>query len=82
MPCRRLLLALVAVLGFASSAAAAPPATAAPVDYVRDVQPILTQHCVKCHGPAKEESGLRLDTAAALRTGGYSGAAMRGWSST
>ena len=76
MPCRRLLLALVAVLGLASSAAAAPPATTASVDYVRDVQPILTQHCVKCHGPAKEESGLRLDTAAALRTGGYSGATI------
>ena len=76
MPRRRLLLALVAVLGFAPSAEAAPPANSAPVDYVRDVQPILTQHCVKCHGPAKEESGLRLDHAAALRTGGYSGAAV------
>ena len=33
------------------------------VDYNRDVRPILSNHCFKCHGPdaAERKSGLRLD---------------------
>ncbi|MCS7047541.1 MAG: DUF1549 domain-containing protein, partial [Gemmataceae bacterium] len=31
------------------------------VDFARDVRPILSNHCFKCHGPAKQEAGLRLD---------------------
>src|SRR5689334_12839516 len=43
--------------------AVAPAATAAPVDYTRDVRPILSQHCFKCHGPDDNarKAGLRLD---------------------
>src|SRR5256886_15206117 len=43
--------------------AVAPAATAAPVDYSRDVRPILSQHCFKCHGPDDKarKGGLRLD---------------------
>src|SRR5260370_28206628 len=41
-----------------------------PVDYLRDVKPILTARCVACHGPLKQRSGLRLDTAALIRKGG------------
>ncbi len=52
----------------------APPAV--PVDYVRDVKPILAQNCVKCHGPDKRRNGLRLDTAAGARKGGESGPAV------
>ncbi|MEO5960521.1 MAG: DUF1549 domain-containing protein, partial [Opitutaceae bacterium] len=52
--------------------AAALPAVAA-VDYLRDVKPILTEHCVRCHGAEKEEGSLRLDTAEALKLGGDSG---------
>lgn len=33
----------------------------AKVDFVRDVQPILREHCVECHGPAQQMRGLRLD---------------------
>lgn len=50
---------------------------AAEVDYLRDVKPILTQHCVRCHGENKIEAGLRADTAAALREGGDNGSALR-----
>ena len=49
---------------------------AAPVDYVRDVKPILAQHCYRCHGSSQQKSGLRADTAASLRTGGDSGPAF------
>jgi Protein of unknown function (DUF1553)/Protein of unknown function (DUF1549)/Planctomycete cytochrome C len=39
------------------------PASAAPLDYARDVRPILSQHCFKCHGPDDKarKAGLRLD---------------------
>ena len=35
-----------------------------PIDFVRDVQPILSKSCYSCHGPddAHREAGLRLDT--------------------
>src|SRR5438067_11561677 len=46
---------------------------AAPVDYLRDVKPILTKHCFGCHGPDKQRSGPRLDTARAIFQGGNSG---------
>jgi ankyrin repeat protein len=35
--------------------------TPAKVDFARDVQPIFRQNCIGCHGPAKQNNGLRLD---------------------
>lgn len=32
------------------------------VDFVRDVKPILEGTCIHCHGPDKDEGGVRLDT--------------------
>jgi mono/diheme cytochrome c family protein len=49
-----------------------------PVDYLRDVKPLLTAHCVKCHGPDQQKSGLRVDTAAGVRAGGNSGPSIDG----
>ena len=46
------------------------------VDYRNDVRPILAEHCYECHGPDAQKSGLRLDTVAAAREGGYNGAAV------
>lgn len=37
------------------------------------VQPILDAKCVICHGPGKQNGGLRLDTFAAIQKGGVSG---------
>src|ERR1700687_1061760 len=31
------------------------------VDFGRDIQPILRDHCVECHGPSQQMRGLRLD---------------------
>lgn len=33
------------------------------LDFARDVQPILAQHCFTCHGPDRQEGGFRLDKA-------------------
>ena len=49
---------------------------AAPVDYVKDVKPVLAQHCYRCHGASQQKSGMRADTAAFLRTGGDSGPSL------
>ncbi len=49
---------------------------AEPVDYLRDVKPILTAHCTSCHGADKQRSGLRLDTAAFALKGGNRGPAV------
>ena len=45
----------------AGSLVAAAPAEAQEVDFQRDIRPILSNKCFKCHGPALQESGLRLD---------------------
>ena len=41
--------------------AAGPPRPAPGVDFARDVRPLLAERCVRCHGPKKQEGGLRLD---------------------
>lgn len=48
----------------------------APIDYQRDIKPILTAKCIACHGALKQESSLRLDTAALAIQGGDSGPAL------
>ena len=72
----RLLCAFFGVLSWATAASAAktneklPPAASRKVDFIADVQPILSRHCYRCHGPDKEESNLRWDSkASVLRAG-------------
>jgi hypothetical protein len=42
----------------------------APVDFVRDVRPVLEKHCYECHGEKKQKSGLRLDVKSVALNGG------------
>ena len=46
------------------------PLLAAPVDFVREVRPILEKHCLECHGDKKQKSGLRLDIKSEAFKGG------------
>src|SRR4051794_15866831 len=69
----RIMIGVGAMFGWCIHAAAGE---ASPVDYTRDVKPLLARHCAACHGAKKHESGLRLDTAAAAIGGGDSGAAI------
>ncbi|MCH2182703.1 MAG: PSD1 and planctomycete cytochrome C domain-containing protein [Mariniblastus sp.] len=40
------------------------------VDFERDIQPILEEHCWHCHGADEQESGLRLDLRQSMLAGG------------
>jgi mono/diheme cytochrome c family protein len=52
-------------------AALTPAPASAQVDFQRDVQPIFREHCVSCHGPDRQMSGLRLDRRADAMRGGF-----------
>lgn len=41
--------------------------------FEKQVRPLLVQNCHECHGPKKQEAGLRLDTQAGLLKGADSG---------
>ncbi len=46
------------------------------VDFARDIKPIFTANCTRCHGAEKQEAGLRLDQRKAALRGGDSGVAL------
>ncbi|HEY4258585.1 MAG TPA: c-type cytochrome domain-containing protein, partial [Schlesneria sp.] len=45
-------------------------------DYTTQVKPLLAKHCLQCHGPEKQQSGLRIDSGRAIVDGGDSGPAL------
>ena len=57
MPVRHVLAATALLLGavFSSSPAAEP------VDFVKQIKPILEKSCLKCHSEEETNGGLRLD---------------------
>ncbi len=80
----RLLVATVVMvcavlLGFGRVTVADGPAkgfTPEQLDFFeRQVRPLLAANCLTCHGPQKQEGGLRLDTREAVLKGGDSGPA-------
>jgi hypothetical protein len=50
-----------------------PPAAKRPVDFVKDIQPILAENCYVCHGPKQHESELRWDNKQIAMHGGEHG---------
>jgi len=50
-----------------------PPAAGRSVDFEKDIQPLLSSRCYSCHGPKKEEAGLRWDAREAAFKGGEHG---------
>lgn len=57
----------------ATGAAAAADATNA--QYAKDIQPLLTKHCVECHGADEPKGKLRLDQATPV----FDAAGLRSW---
>ncbi len=45
----------------------------ADLSFTQNVLPVLREHCLDCHGPDEQESGLRLDSRRSLIRGGDSG---------
>jgi hypothetical protein len=43
------------------------------IDFIKDIQPILQESCIKCHGPEKHKGDLQLDSKAAAFKGGKDG---------
>jgi mono/diheme cytochrome c family protein len=76
---RKLFAALSATTVLQLAGAASTPA-AADGDpnalFENRVRPVLTAHCVKCHGADKQESGLRLDSKGPASKGGDRGPAI------
>jgi hypothetical protein len=56
--------------------AAARPDPSAIEFFEAKVRPVLVAHCIECHGPDKQKSGLRLDSRAAALKGGETGPAV------
>ena len=44
--------------------------------FEKQVRPVLAERCYKCHGPEKQEGGMRVDSRAALVAGGDTGPAI------
>jgi hypothetical protein len=45
-------------------------------DFRRDIEPLLAKNCYRCHGPKKQEGGLRLDVRRRAFLGGDTGPAL------
>ncbi|MBC7820271.1 MAG: PSD1 domain-containing protein [Planctomycetaceae bacterium] len=61
---------IVVIASLSLAADKLPPPADRKIDFAKDVRPLLEKHCWKCHGAEKQESGLRLDSRAALLKGG------------
>lgn len=70
MPHTRYLTLAVLLLGLTSANAQSP------VDYLKQIKPILKERCFACHGVLKQKGGLRLDSLAFLNKGGNDGPAV------
>jgi hypothetical protein len=73
---RRVVLAL-AVLGAATAGSASVPGQPAGLpQFEKDILPVLTARCLKCHGEVRPKAGLDLRTRAGMLKGGESGPAL------
>ena len=57
----------------AASTTAPAQDVAADEFFEREIRPLLAERCQKCHGAAKQQGGLRLDSAAAISKGSENG---------
>ena len=74
--CLTLAIGLTLFAGRSFGEPPAQPAKLSPQNvefFEQKVRPLLADHCYSCHGPKKQNAGLRLDTAAGLRQGADDG---------
>jgi mono/diheme cytochrome c family protein len=53
-----------------------PPVAERKIGFVKDVQPIFSDHCHQCHGEKRQEAAFRLDDKATVLAGGELGVAL------
>lgn len=46
------------------------------IDFEKQIRPLFQQHCINCHGPSQQKSGLRLDARSFALKGGDGGAVI------
>ncbi len=68
--------AFLSLFGSDLAARAAEPTPTEAKYFESKVRPLLVKNCFSCHGPKKQESGLRLDSREAMLKGGESDAAI------
>ncbi len=64
---------LLFTVTLASIGAASVARAADPIDFEKQIKPILETTCIRCHGPEKPKGGLRLDNKADAFKGGDDG---------
>jgi len=57
-------------------AKALPPAASHPINFSKEIKPIIETSCIKCHGRGRDKGGLQMDTREILLKGGDSGPAV------
>src|SRR5258705_5121410 len=68
------ILAAAALLG-ADAPKAVPTAATNPVDFAREIKPLLEAACINCHAKGKNKGGFSLETREAFLKGGDTGPA-------
>jgi hypothetical protein len=53
-----------------------PPPAKIEVDFAKHIKPLFVKYCFRCHGPEKQQSGLRLDVPGDAIRGGDTGPAF------
>lgn len=67
---------LIVIVTGAALGASVLAAAETKVDFAKDIQPILQQICIQCHGPEKQKGKMRLDSREAALKGGKAGPAL------
>jgi Protein of unknown function (DUF1553)/Protein of unknown function (DUF1549)/Planctomycete cytochrome C len=73
MSCLRYVAWVVLLCLISDSVVAQSPSDQTARLFENNIRPVLVGRCIKCHGPVKAESGLRLDQLQSLLVGGDSG---------
>ncbi len=66
----RLQLSILSLIGWVTAMHAKP------VDYLKQIKPLLNSRCASCHGALSQKGKLRLDTATFIKKGGRHGPAI------
>ena len=73
---RRVLAFVICLSVFSFGKGVTPAGAQTRVSFTKDIQPILEQNCLNCHGPSMQSSRLNLSTLEGALRGGVRGSAI------